>query len=326
MFSRGDRLDVFLGNGIHVRDGIKEIVLDPKRRTPAAIVSHAHLDHLIEGALMTPETMEIMKVRTGLSEGTVLGYGEEMDFNGFTVSFREAGHVFGSAMVRINDVLYTGDVNPEGGLTCGEAKGENCDILIIEATYGKPSFRFPPKQEIENDLLSWVRTQLEETAVAIGAYEFGKAQELIALMNRLDYDVVVTEKIADIADVYRASGIPLEYKRFDELTNQERKEPHVFIVTKRKLKRPVSGEMVEFKDGGGKACYVSGWCGIYNYTGSYDIDAQFPFSDHGDFDALMGFVEDCSPNVVYTCHGSSRELAAEIRDNLGIRAEPVKKL
>jgi Cft2 family RNA processing exonuclease len=319
-------LEVFLGNGIHVRDGIKEIVLDPRRPTQAAIVSHAHLDHLIQGALMTPETMEIMKVRTGLSEGTVLPFGEEIDFNGFTVSFREAGHVFGSAMVRIDDVLYTGDLNPEGGLTCGEAKGEKCDVLIIEATYGKPSFRFPPKKQIEHDLLSWVRTQLEESPVAIGAYEFGKAQELIALMNGLDHDVVVTDPIADIADVYRAHGVQLDYRRFDELSPQERKEPHVFIVTKRRLKRPVSGEMVEFKDAGGKACYVSGWCGIYNYTGSYDIDAQFPFSDHGDFDALMGFVKDCSPDVVYTCHGSPRELADEIRDTLGIRAEPVKKL
>lgn len=319
-------MEVFLENGIHVRDGIKEVVLDPRKPTPAAIVSHAHLDHLIPGALMTPQTMEIMKVRTGLSEGSVLGYGEEMDFNGFTVSFREAGHVFGSAMVRIDDVLYTGDLNPEGGQTCGVAKGEKCDILIIEATYGKPAFRFPPKKEIENDLLSWVRTQLEETPVAIGAYEFGKAQELIALMNRLNHDVVVTDSIADIADVYKAHGVPLAYKRFDDLSSDERREPHVFIVTKRRLKRPVSGEMVEFKNAGGKACYVSGWCGIYNYTGSYDIDAQFPFSDHGDFDSLMGFVEVCSPDVVYTCHGSPKELAASIRDTLGIRAEPVKKL
>ncbi len=325
MCSRGDRLDVFLDNGIHVRDGIKEIVLDPRKPTSAAIVSHAHMDHLIPGALMTPETMEIMKVRTGLSDGTTLPYDEDLDYSGFTVSFREAGHVFGSAMVRIGDVLYTGDVNPEGGLTCGQAKVENCDILIIEATYGKPGFTFPPKRHIENDLLSWVGTQLEEAPVAIGAYEFGKAQELIALMNRLEHDVVVTESIADIADVYRAHGIDLDYKRFDELTPQERREPHVFIVSKSRLKRPVSGEMVEFKEAGGKSCYVSGWCGIFNYTGSYDIDAQFPFSDHGDFDALMDFVKACSPDVVYTCHGHPKHLAAEIRDTMGIRAEAVKK-
>ncbi len=326
MCSRGDRLDVFLENGIHVRDGIKEVVLDPRRPTPAAIVSHAHMDHLIPGALMTPETMEIMKVRTGMSEGSTLKYGEDVDFNGFTISFKEAGHVFGSAMVRIDDVLYTGDVNPEGGLTCGRAEGEKCDILVIEATYGKPSFTFPSKKFIENDLLNWVSAQLEDVPVAIGAYEFGKAQELIALMNRLDSDVVVTDPIADIADVYRNHGIGLEYKRHSELTLQERKEPHVFIVAKSRLKRPVSGEMVDFKKVGGRACYVSGWCGIYNYTNSYDIDAQFPFSDHGDFNSLMGFVKKCSPDVVYTCHGHPKDLAAEIRDTLGIRAEPVKKL
>ncbi|UCD92367.1 MAG: hypothetical protein JSV43_00070 [Methanobacteriota archaeon] len=319
-------MEVFLENGIHVRDGIREVVLDPRRSTDAAIVSHAHLDHLIPGALMTPETLEIMKVRTGLSNGSILGYDEEKKFNGFTISFTEAGHVFGSAMVRIGDVLYTGDVNPEGGLTCGQAKGEKCDILIIDATYGKPSFRFPSKREIEDDLLSWVGSQLEESPVAIGSYEFGKAQELIALMNKLDCEVVVTKPIADIADVYRAHGISLKYRRFDDLTPQERKEPHVFVVAKRELKRPLAGKMVKFREAGGMSCYVSGWCGIYNYTGSYDIDAQFPFSDHGDFDSLMDFVKACSPDVVYTCHGHPKDLAAEIRDTLGIRAEAVKKL
>ncbi len=319
-------MEIFLDNGIHVRDGIKEVVLDPRKPSPAAIVSHAHMDHLIPGALMTPETMEIMKVRTGLSEGMTLPYGEEIDFNGFNISFRQAGHVFGSAMVRIEDVLYTGDVNPEGGLTGGRAEAEDCDILVIEATYGKPSFTFPSKKFIENDLLAWVKMQLEEVPVAIGAYEFGKAQELIALMNRLEHDVVVTDAIADIADVYRANGIQLKYWRFDDLDSNERKEPHVFIVAKSRLKRPVTGEMVDFKKAGGRACYVSGWCGIYNYTSSYEIDAQFPFSDHGDFRSLMEFVKACSPEVVYTCHGHPKDLAAEIRDTLGIRAEPVKRL
>lgn len=318
-------MDVFLDNGIHVREGIKEVVLDPRKSTQAAIVSHAHLDHLIPGALMTPETLEIMKVRTGSGDGIPLPYFEEKEFSGFPISFREAGHVFGSAMVRIGEALYTGDVNPEGGLTCGEAKGEKCEILIIEATYGKRAFTFPPKKHIQNDLLSWVETQLEEHPVAIGSYEFGKAQELIALMNKLDCDVVVTGTIADIADVYQAHGIPLRYKRFEELTPEEKREPHVFIVTKRMLKRPVGDEMKEFRDMGGKSCYVSGWCGIYNYTGSYDIDAQFPFSDHGDFDSLMGFVKECSPDIVYTCHGHPKDLAAEIRDTLGIRAESVRK-
>ncbi|MFQ6060848.1 MAG: MBL fold metallo-hydrolase RNA specificity domain-containing protein [Thermoplasmata archaeon] len=318
-------MDVFLDKGIHIREGIREIVLDPNKPTRGAIVSHGHLDHLIPGALMTPETLEVMKVRTGLEEGTVLSYGKKREFNGFSISFREAGHVFGSAMVRIGDTLYTGDLNPEGGLTCGRAKTERCDILIIESTYGKREYCFPPKKQVQEDLLSWVEIQLEENPVAIGSYEFGKAQELIALMNNLDCDVVVTKAIADIADIYRAHGIRLKYKRFEDLTPEEKKEPHVFIVSRHMLKRPVSDEIKEFKVRGGKSCYVSGWCAIFNYTGSYDIDAQFPFSDHGDFDALMEFVSGCSPEVVYTCHGHPRELAAEIRDTLGIRAECVKK-
>ncbi|HLE46429.1 MAG TPA: hypothetical protein VI915_05565, partial [Thermoplasmata archaeon] len=142
---------VFYQDGIVVQDGIKEVILDPARPMAGSIVSHGHLDHLTAGGVMTPETLEILKVRKRTSVATPLPYDRERDVNGFHVRLRDAGHVFGSAMIRVDDLLYTGDMNPEGGVTCGKAVPERCSTLVIEATYGKPYLNFPPKHVVEAD-------------------------------------------------------------------------------------------------------------------------------------------------------------------------------
>lgn len=312
---------IFHKIGVHVQEGLGEVVLDPRKPCHGSIVTHGHMDHMAEGALMTPQTRDIMGVRIGSTKCTALEIGQEIEYNGFPVSFRDAGHVFGSAMVRLNDVLYTGDFNPEGGVTCGKARPEDCEILIVEATYGKPGFTFGPKVDVVNDLLSWAQTQLESGPVMVAGYEFGKAQELIGLMNQINANVITTDKIADIADVYRKHGVPLEYKRQSEATEEERRSPHVFVAAKSMLKHPVSEEIESLKKLGGKACYASGWCAIYNFERSYDIDAQFPLSDHGDFSSLISFIEDCRPRKVITTHGQALHLAREVRRRLKIEAD-----
>ncbi|MFQ6127866.1 MAG: MBL fold metallo-hydrolase RNA specificity domain-containing protein [Thermoplasmata archaeon] len=314
-------MQIFRKIGVHVQKGLGEVVLDPRKPCHGAIVTHGHMDHMVEGALMTPQTRDIMGVRIGSRKGTILEYDTEMEYNGFPVILRDAGHVFGSAMVKLDDFLYTGDFNPEGGVTCGKARPEECDILVVEATYGKPGFVFEPKSEVIEDILSWVETQLESGPVAMSGYEFGKAQEIIGLMNQIDADVITTDPIADIADVYRNHGIPLKYRRYSEVSEEEKGSPHVFVVAKSMLKRPTSPEIEFLRKLGGKTCYASGWCAIYNFERSYDIDAQFPLSDHGDFTSLISFIEDCSPKRVITTHGEAKHLAREVRRRLKIEAD-----
>ncbi len=315
---------VFYEDGIVVQDGIKEIILDPARPTPGSIVSHGHMDHLTEGGVMTPETLEILKVRKHSSVGTALPYNREKDVNGFRIRLRDAGHVFGSAMVRADDLLYTGDMNPEGGVTCGKAVPERCTTLVIEATYGKPYLNFPPKHVVESDLLNWVEFSLSEGPVALGGYDFGKAQELIALVNRLKVEVAVSDRIADIADVYRRAGVKLAYRRISELSESEQKDPRVYVLPRGWLKPPLEESVSWLGQTGMRTAYCSGWCTIYDFTRSYGLDAQFPLSDHADFDALLNFVDACRPKRVYTVFSHPVDLAKEIERRLRIPAEPLR--
>ncbi len=315
---------VFYDGGIVVQDGIKELVLDPQKPAAGSVVSHGHMDHLTEGGVMTPETQAILRVRKGTSNAKPLAYNREADVNGFSVRLRDAGHVFGSAMVRVDDLLYTGDFNPEGGPTCGRAVPEPCSTLVVEATYGKPYLTFPPKSIVEADLLNWVEMELAHGPVAIGGYEFGKAQELIALMNRLEVDVATTDKIADLADVYRAGGIPLDYRRLSTITEGDRKDPRVYILPRGWLRPPLEGPASWLGAIGAKTAYVSGWCAVFDFTRDYGLDAQFPLSDHADFDDLLRFVAACRPKNVFTVFSHPVDLAREINRRLGIHAAPIR--
>jgi len=316
---------VYYDRGICVQDGIKEIVMDPHGQTQGSIVSHAHMDHLSKGALMTPETLAVMKVRLGGGAGRPLRIGGSERYGGFDVKFHDAGHTFGSAMVEAGDTLYTGDFNPEGGLTCGVAVPRSCKTLIIESTYGRQQFSLPPKREVEKDVLSWAESQLSTRSVAFGAYEFGKAQELIALLNTIKVEPVVSDRMADIADIYLAHGHKLDYRRMGGLTEGEKKEARAYVVSRNWLSAGAPEEFSFFREDGGARAYVSGWCGVFNFTHGGELDAQFPLTDHADFDDLLDFVAACNPREVYTVGSSSQDLAREIVSRLKIKAESLQQ-
>ena len=316
---------VFYDHGICLQDGIKEIVLDPHGHSHGSIVTHAHMDHLSKGALMTPETLAVMKVRLGGGTGKPLPVCKAQRFGGFEVKFHDAGHTFGSAMVEANGVLYTGDFNPDGGLTCGQASPVECDTLVIESTYGKPQFRFPPKRDVESDLLSWAEDELAKNPIAFGSIEFGKAQELIALLNTIGADVAVSDRIAALAGVYNDHGHTLRYRQVSELSPKERKEPRAYVVPRGWLGPDAPESFSFFRQNGGVKALVSGWCAVFNFGRSQELTAQFPLSDHTDFKGLVDFAAACRPERVYTVGGNAADLAGEIQSRLGVKSESLER-
>lgn len=305
-------------SGITIKDGDEKIILDPSRQVERGIVTHGHMDHLVKDSYMTPPTLDILGVRKGEKRGKELHYASSREIEGFEISLYPAGHVFGSAMVKVRDVLYTGDFNPYGGKTCKRAAPYDCHTLIIESTYGKSQYSLPPKDEVTEDLKAWTEQQLSEGAVVFGAYEFGKAQELIALLNEMGEKPYTTESIGDITKVYNRYDMGLEYEIWDE---NGAAVGNPVVVPPSEIKKPAGEILREVKKRGGVSCYLSGWCGIYPFYNSMQIDAQFPFSDHAGYDDLLDFVEDCDPEKVLTVHGSAEEFAEAVEKELDIEAE-----
>jgi hypothetical protein len=272
---------------------------------------------------MTPETLEVLRVRRGSGTGTVVPYDREIDLNGFHVMLKDAGHVFGSAMVRADDLLYTGDFNPEGGATCGKAVPEKVRSLVVDATYGKPGLSFPDKSMVEADLLNWLEMELSDGSVALGGYVFGKSQELIALVNRLKVEVAVADSIADLADIYVRHGVKLHFRRISSLAESERRDPRVYILPPSWLRPPLDESVSWLGAVRLRSAYVSGWTAFFDFTSRYGLDAQFPLSDHADFDDIMAFVEACEPQTVYPVFNHAADLARAVERRFHMRAVPL---
>ncbi len=312
-------MEIDYKSGIRVKEGEKEIKLDPTRQTDIGVVTHAHLDHLVKDAHMTPPTLDILEVRKGEKRGQDIIYGTPKDIGGFEVTLYPAGHVFGSAMVKVRDVLYTGDFNPQGGRTCKRAASVDCKTLIIETTYGEERYSLPPKEDVTEDLMVWSRDQMEEGPLVLGGYPFGKAQEIIALLNELGEVPYTTEGIAEITKVYNDYDMELKYEVWDDGLEGN----YTTVVPPSQLKKPAGEIIKKTKNENGSAAYLSGWCEFYSFFNSMEIDAQFPFSDHAGFSELLDFVEKCDPEEVLTVHGSSSEFAEAVEDELGIEASPL---
>jgi len=301
-------------SGIVIEDRGREIVLDPGRRVEYGVVSHAHMDHLRAGSAMTRETLDLMRVRLGTGDALPLRYGEVLDYNGFGVSLHPSGHILGSSMVRVEgdqDLVYTGDLNPDGNTIIEKPVPQRCSTLVIESTYGHVSL--PKREPVVRRMRSWFQEVLDSQRTAVvTAYELGRAQEVISIANDVTSDVYTTETIHRLCDVHRRHGIHLVEHVIEPA--EPPREPHVLVIPRKML----GWAKANYRDA--LFAHASGWCALYSMKG---YDALFALSDHGDDNALLDFVEKSSPEMVLTVHGNAIKLAEKIERRLGIPARPL---
>ncbi len=349
-FSRSVLGDVIVRDqkGIEITHGDARVLLDPQRAKPRRrapttasgdeesvsvpvegpdpfrAVTHAHSDHLAGDAVMTPPTLDFLRIRKPRATGTSAPYGERIDHDGIGLTFHDAGHILGSAMIEVDiadrRILYTGDFSMQDGLTCASAKARKCDVLITESTYGEPRFVLPPRDLVIHNLVTWIDRKMLRGSVALGAHQLGRAQELIALANSGGMTPIVSVDIAQTTAVYNAHGHDLSVIPMGSPREQEQGgSNHLYIVPRNHMKKGHDFAR-RLRDENGAGAYVSGWCQVYSYFNSYDIDAQFPLSDHATFPDLIDFAQDCDPELVLTTHGKADVLAREIEKRVGVTA------
>lgn len=314
--------DVRLGNGVEVHEGDRLLHLDPDGEAAHAVVSHAHLDHVKgttggEGAWMTPPTRDLFRSRRPGANARTVGYGEWFEAGGLTARLHDAGHVLGSAMVEVGDILYTGDFNPTAGLLHQGAKPVPCGTLVIESTYGDPRMDLPPKALVLDTLETWTLRRLVNGSVALGAHPLGRAQELIAMFNRSGVTPVVSADIAQMTAVYNAHGADLNCIPLGSPKARELEGRACYVVPRQYLKKTADFAK-RLRAEGGSGAYLSGWCHRYSYFRTYEIDAQFVLSDHAGFKELLGFAEASAPKRVFTIHGETESLASAMSERLGV--------
>ncbi|MEQ8766291.1 MAG: MBL fold metallo-hydrolase RNA specificity domain-containing protein [Planctomycetota bacterium] len=286
--------------------------LDPEKRRPCAIVTHAHGDHIERHGLThaTPETGALMRLRLGDElEIVTHGFEEPFEVEGFTVTFFPAGHMLGSAMVLVEKdgerILFTGDVKLRANLTCPPAIVPQCDRLITECTFGLPVFRFPPAEAVRQQMIRFVEgCHVEGQSPIILAYAVGKGQEVAKGLGEAGVGVCVPTWTWEVMDLYQSFGVTFpNVVRYDG----NNLEGRVLVVPPGRRYHSLIKRIEPRRIG-----YASGWALRKRAPFSAEIDEYFPLSDHADFDELIELIERAAPREILVTHGYKEAFAREL--------------
>lgn len=294
-----------------------------------AFFSHAHSDHVnsrVEHVLASSQTVDLMKARGWKKQVSRL---DESAWNSEGITFKlvEAGHVLGSRQLLADSggetFLYTADFNPNGTLLCPPAQAvPEVDSMLVESTFGKPSFVFPPFTQVCQQISGWVDKSVDSGAsVVLGGYSLGKAQELVRLLNEFNgITPLVNDTVASVCREYNKHGCKLDF--VDSSTPEGQSaltRSFVAVLPHHQVRPELAGKLSEFCGRKVKTALATGWASSTNFAG---VDRAFTLSSHADFRGLVSFVQACNPKKVYCNHGFSRELANELK-KLGFDAVSV---
>src|SRR5690606_35295315 len=133
-----------------------DFYIDPWRPVARAVITHAHGDHARRGCehyLAAAPSAGVLRARLGSDiQLQSLAYGETITHHGVTLSLHPAGHVLGSAQVRLAYAgrvwVASGDYKTGPDATCPPFEPVRCDTFITESTFGLPVFRWQDQQEV----------------------------------------------------------------------------------------------------------------------------------------------------------------------------------
>lgn len=295
--------------------------LDPRRPVTGperVVVSHAHADHTAphREVILSAPTARFLQARLGGSRVEhVLAFGETRELDGPAGSYRlrllPAGHVLGSALTWIEaggeTLLYTGDFKLRPGRTAERCAPCAADVLVMETTFGRPEFCFPPADEVMAGVIRFCRETLAEgrTAVLL-AYSLGKSQEILARLAGAGLPLVVHAQVERLARIYGELGVSLPACERLE-SNQGRGK---VVLCPPAASRP----NLEQQLGPLRCAVLTGWALHPRCRFQYGADAAFPLSDHADFPDLLRLVETVAPRRVFTVHGFAADFAAALRE------------
>jgi len=300
--------------------------IDPAVACPRAILTHAHADHAAAGhgeVWATAETIGLYRRRnpdwTGVERP--IPYGEPISSGGMELTLLPAGHVLGSAQLRLESaaagsLLYTGDFKLRASRTAGAASSRPSDLLVTETTFGLPVFRFPGREELESRLVEVCRETLSagETPVVL-AWALGKAQEAVAVLTEAGLPTVLHGAAWKLLPAFEAAGLAFPTSRPYE--SGPPRDGEVLIAppscSRTEMVRRIKRRRV---------VYLSGWALREASRPELDADVLIPWSDHADFDDLLRHVDAIAPRRVFTLHGFADDFAA-ILESRGLPAEPL---
>ena len=302
---------------IHYQRGIylpqPDLWLDPWEAKRLAFVSHAHSDHIAphEEIIVSERTARLLECRMpGDRAEHILPFGEKRTVHGIDLMLLPAGHIFGSAQCFLSlgddTLLYTGDFKLRPGKSAEQAEWQQADTLIMETTFGLPRYRFPPTEEVVDQIVSFCRETIDagEVPVLLG-YSLGKAQEILCSLDGAGLTPMLHGSVYQMTRIYEQFGQSFcKYVRYkpNDVAGK-------VLICPPSANRSHMLEKIPRK----RVAMITGWAVDANVVYRYQVDAAFPLSDHADYEDLIRYVELVQPRRVLTLHGFAAAFARDLR-------------
>ncbi len=304
--------------GLHCAVG--GFTIDPSRAVERAVITHAHADHARSGAkhvLTSASGARLVRARVG--ERPViqsLAFGEQINLNGVLLSLHPAGHILGSAQVRLEyggEVwVVTGDYKRGADPTCEAFEPVRCDVLVTECTFGLPVYRWPAMDGVRREIADWWRANREAgRASVIFGYSLGKAQRVLSLLDPDDGPIIVHGAVEQFVNLYRAAGIALPPTlRGNAEPLREHRARGLFIA-------PPGADGTRWlrKLAPCSTAFASGWMAVRGTRRQRGYDRGFVVSDHIDWPELIQTVRDSGAREVWAMHGSTGPFVRWLNEN-----------
>ena len=309
--------------------------IDPWRPVPRALITHAHADHARPGCgeyFATGASEGILRQRLGAGINLIpVDYGDLHRIGAARVSFHSAGHVLGSAQIRLEaggeSWLVSGDYKRDADPSCTAFEPVTADVFITEATFGLPIYRWRSGAEIAAEILQWWQGGPERPSILF-CYAFGKAQRVLAELAALGLDeggtsgheILLHGAVEALMQPYRDAGVNLPPTLPVSALERRADLAGRLVIAPPSAHRSVW--MKRFKDP--QTAFVSGWMAVRGARRRRGYERGFVLSDHADWNGLLQSVRQSGASQVYVTHGSSDVLARYLREVEGLNAEPLE--
>ncbi len=304
-----------------------DVYIDPWLPVDRAIITHAHGDHARWGSkhyLASREGARVLRTRIGdTADIQLLDYNESIAINGVNISLIPAGHILGSAQIRLElrgEVwVVSGDYKTEPDPTCSPFEPVRCHTFITESTFGLPIYRWTAQDETFADMMRWWRENADANqASVIYAYALGKAQRVLAGVLGADIGPVYTHGAVErLTRDYRDSGVELH-----ETTPVNVMPVRGTDYSRSLIIAPPSaaGSTWMRRFGNASTAFASGWMLVRGARRRRAIDKGFVLSDHVDWPALLAAIDATGAERVWVTHGYREQVVRYLREEKGLDA------
>jgi len=304
--------------------------IDPWKPVETAMITHAHADHAYsghQGYYATAISEGILHRRLGQDINLKgVGYGDKFKVGNTWVSFHSAGHVLGSAQVRVEHKeevwVASGDYKRDSDPSCEPFEVVECDSFITEATFGLPVYHWDSGEVTAEQIYQWWQNDPSRPSLLF-CYAFGKSQRVLAELTKFTGKTVYLHgAVHNLTEIYRQVGVEMVPTVPVSTMEKSYKFTGDLIIA------PPSGHrsswMKRFKRP--QTAFASGWMAIRGNRRRRGYERGFVLSDHADWLGLIKTVEQTKAKNIYVTHGQNDVLSRYLNEKMNVQASPLETL